>query len=122
MYVQTNGGLGNAYLTQLKKEAAQNCAGVDVLLRLTRLTPLERILFAKRKLKLIPQLIRLQERVKAQLKADPNNLVHLRNWKQVRSVVNKWFGDGYVLSSEKEELARARCEMSRARVDAELWQ
>jgi hypothetical protein len=122
MYVRTHSGLGqvgSAYLTQLRREARRNCAGVDVLLRLTRLTPLERVQRARRKLNLIPHLFSFKKELEARLKADPTNPDYLSKREDFRKIIDSLFGEGYGLSSERDELARARCELSRARVEWE---
>jgi len=100
----------------LERQAGTACQGVRVLQRLTRLTPIQRQLLAKRKIAVIPQLFAMKRQVEAERKAgNPIWRVHYKNY---RDAVAKGFGRDYFLSNEADELARARCELARATVDA----
>lgn len=101
----------------LEREAGAACAGVSVLKRLTRLSPVQRQLLAQRRLALIPRLYELKRQVAAERKAgDPRWKEHER---ELRVIVIRGFGRDYALSQdEATELARAKCELARAKVDA----
>lgn len=101
----------------LEREAGAACAGVTVLKRLTRLSPVQRQLLAQRRLAVIPRLYELKRQVAAERKAgDPRWKEHER---ELRTIVARGFGSDYALSpDEATELARAKCELARAKADA----
>ena len=101
---------------ELERDAGTACTGVQMLERLTRLTPVQRQLLAQRKLTVIPQLFVLKRRIAEERKAgDARWQQHAR---ELQDIVDKGFGAGYALTNEADELARARCELARAKVDA----
>ena len=101
----------------LRKEYRRNCAGIRVLERLERqeVSPLERVKGLERRLRVIPHLFEAKRQI--DLVQDPQiRAAQLQQFQQeiVEGEFPK-FPPGYALSSEEDELARARCELSEAR-------
>jgi len=106
----------DAHARVLDREADTACAGIQMLKRLTRLSPIQRQLLAAKKIEVIPKLFELKRKVDAERKAgDPRWVEH---YKAYRANVEKGWGQGYALTNEADELARAACEFARAKVDA----
>jgi hypothetical protein len=79
----------------------------------------EEIAFLERRLRLIPSLFRLLREEQAAIRSDPFSnkpqryeVVRLR---VQRRYVDPYFGHGYALTTESDELAKTGCELSRAR-------
>ena len=100
----------------LDREATTACTGVRILKRLTRMTPVQRQLLAEKKIRVIPALFALKRRVTAERKA--GNPLWRMHEQIYRANVEKGWGPGYALTNEADELARAHCELARAKVDA----
>jgi hypothetical protein len=102
----------------LEREAKSACTGVRVPRRLTRRTPVQRQLDAEKRVRLIPALFEMRATVEAERKAGhPLWQQHRRDFE---IQVARAFGPGYRLTTEADELAKARCELARAKVDAWL--
>jgi hypothetical protein len=102
---------------ELEREAGAACAGVTVLKRLTRLSPVQQQLAAQRRVAIIPRIYELKRQVAAERRAgDPRWKGHER---ELREIVARAFGRDYAISDdEATELARAKCELARAKVGA----
>jgi hypothetical protein len=80
------------------------------------MSPVQRQLLAQRKIQVIPLLFEQKRAVDA-LRNAGNPIWRVR-YAEYRRNVEKGFGKGYVLTNEADELARARCELAQAKVDA----
>jgi hypothetical protein len=103
----------------LYNEYVRDCAGIRrTLKRLERrsLSPLERVRRFERRVRGLPRVFELKRTLEERIREDPSNPKHRRDYQEnYRALVEREFGAGYVLSYEDVELARARCELSKAR-------
>jgi hypothetical protein len=98
-------------------EYVNDCRGVRLLSRLerNRLSPADRVRQFDRRLALIPRLFEIKRYIDARHRANPSDPAVPLLRRQLQEIIDREFGRGYWLSSEQQELARARCELSRAR-------
>jgi hypothetical protein len=99
------------------EEYRRDCAGITTLERLERqaVSPLERVRGLERRLRVIPYLFEMRREINQD--TDPaRRQARLRQF-QAERVEGDFpqFPRGYALSSEEDELARAQCELSKAR-------
>jgi hypothetical protein len=106
-----------------REEYERDCQGIDLLKTLERvaLSPLERVRRAEQVLKLVPDLFRLKrilaERVRSgRMPPAQASAVMAGNLRRLG------FPAGYALLNEPDELARARCALSKARWEFMAWQ
>ena len=106
-----------------REEYERDCQGIDLLKTLERvaLSPLERVRHAEQVLKFVPDLFRLKrilaERVRSgRMPPAQATAVMAGNLRRLG------FPAGYALLNEPDELARARCVLSKARWEFMAWQ
>jgi hypothetical protein len=98
----------------LYEEYQRDCAGVSVLERLerTELSPREKVQRFERRVRRLPDVIKAREGIKEQ--TDPSSRqAKLREFDETN--IEPEFGKDYALGSLEDELARAQCQLSKAR-------
>jgi hypothetical protein len=100
----------------LFKEYSRSCAGIRLLRRLERNPPslVERIRGLEKRIRVLPKLFEFQREIRRLPTPEQRMLAQKRYRETVEGPFPK-FPPGYALLSEKDELARARCELSKAR-------
>lgn len=99
------------------EEYMRDCAGITILERLERqaVSPLERVRGLERRLRVIPHLFEMRRVINQD--TDPARRQARLMQFQAETVEGDFpkFPRGYALGSEEDELARAQCELSKAR-------
>jgi hypothetical protein len=100
---------------KLHEQYARDCAGVQVLqwLRRPPLTLAEEARFWERVIDWLPKLFALKQGLDRRVRE--GRMSHEDARVQMRFQMRKVFPPGYALGSEQDELARARCALSKAR-------
>jgi hypothetical protein len=100
---------------RLHEQYSRDCAGVQVLqwLRRPPLTLAEEVRFWERVIDWLPKLFALKQELDQRVRA--GRMSHEDARVQMRFQMRKVFPPGYALGTEPDELARARCALSKAR-------
>ena len=99
------------------EEYMRDCVGITILERLERqaVSPLERVRGLERRLRVIPRIFEARR----EIDQDPDPARRQVLWMQFKEEQVEGdfpkFPRGYALGSEEDELARAQCELSKAR-------
>lgn len=101
---------------QLQQQYEHDCAGVRVLERLERVerTPQERVHQLERRLRRLPEVFKALQQAKASSPKDEVEFYKAQVWPE--------FGEGYVMRDLQDELARARCELAKARWELSVFE
>jgi hypothetical protein len=105
------------------QEYLRDCAGQEMIQVLERqaLSPLERVQRAERVLRVMPAVFRMKREGEARVRAHRMSFAEF-NATLSDLLVRMGFPRGYALGSEADELARARCALSKARWEFLVFQ